>query len=325
MSVLYQAGQVKLESGLLYSSTMQPVQRVTNVRTSYSIPRANVMVLNRGKPLEQRPVINYAPVDVSVDFIKSDSMVEQSLGLVNSSNVTTNLTDARGVAPTYAIRSMQVYFAPTNSASYNGLLDIRSGVLTSYSLQGGVSEPIHGNFVLQCFDMSGSINTTSRDTANYTAGLIKPENQSLTGFTSTAGLSLTGFGLTGVTVQSFSFSLGVSRASVQQLGQRFPIDRPLTDVNASFQCQGFFEGINNSFTGLSMFQCGYPAYGTIALTMSPSCASTSPSTITMTNPYPDGLNVDGQVGGFSTFSISLSLPLGPNPLEVTDGSVVTIT
>lgn len=322
---LFQAGATFIESGVLYASSMQQIQRITAVKISDNVPRANVMVLNRGKPLEQRPVINYIPVDGSFDFIKSDNMIEQCLGLVNSSNLATNITNTTAANATYGIRSMQIYYAPTSSANYNGLLDLKSGVLTSYSLQGGVSDPIRGNFALQFLDMSGSINTTSRASTNYVAGLVKPENQSLTGLGSNTSLLLTGYGLTGVTVQSFSFSAGFSHASVQQLGQRFPIERPLTDVAASLQIQGFFEGINNSVTGLSYLQCGNPTFGTIALTMSPACSTSSPSTITMINPYLDSFGLDSQVGGFSTFSVSLSMPLGPNPLETTDGSVVTLT
>ncbi len=321
----FNAGQVKIESGVLYASTMQPIQRITAVKIGENVPRANVMVLNRGKPLEQRPVINYVPVDGSFDFIKSDNMIEQCLGLVNPTGIGALITAAAAGTATYGIRSMQVYYAPTSSANYNGLYDLKSGVLTSYSLQGGVSDAVRGNFALQFLDMSGSINTTARDTSNYAAALIKPENQSFTGFSNTTHLTMTGFGITGATPQSFSFNVGFSRASVQQLGQRFPIDRPLTDIGASLQVQGFFEGLNNTITGLSYLNCGNPAFGTICLTMTPACSASSPTTITMTNPYLDSFSVDSQVGGFSTFSASFSMPLGPNPLENTDGSVVTIT
>ncbi len=321
----FNAGQVYIESGLLGASTMQPVQRITAVKIGDNVPRANVMVLNRGKPLEQRPVINYIPVDGSFDFIKSDTMIEQSLGLVGPIGIGALITAATASTATYGIRSMQVYYAPTSSANYNGVYDLKSGVLTSYSLQGGVSDAVRGNFSLQFLDMSGSINTTARVSTNYVAGLIKPENQSLTGFSNTTHLTMTGFGITGAVPQSFSFNVGFSRASVHQLAQRFPIDRPLTDIGASLQIQGYFEGLNNTVTGLSYLNCGNPTFGTIALTMSPSCSTASPSTITMVNPYLDSFSVDSQVGGFSTFSASFSLPLGPNPLENTDGSTVTIT
>lgn len=320
----YAAGQVYIESGLLYSSSMQPVQRITNAKIDYNVPRTNVTVLNRGKPLENRPVINYTPVDATFDFLKSDTMIEQSLGLINPTGVAMLITDTRGASATYGIRSMQVYYAPTTSSSYNGLYDLKSGVLTNYTLQGGVTEPIRGSFGLQFLDMSGSVNTTSRVTTNYAPSPITPVNQSLTGFASSSSLLLTGLGLTGTTIQSFSFSLGLNHASIMQLGQKFPIERPLTDVNASLQIQGYFEGINNSFTGLASLDCGGPA-GNVGLTMTPSCGLTSPSSILMKGCYLDSFNADAQVGNFTTFSASFSMPVGPNPLENTDGSVLIMT
>ncbi len=321
----YSAGQVYIESGLLGSSSMQPVQRITNAKIDYNIPRANVTVWGRGKPLEQRPVINYTPVDASFDFLYSDTMIAQSLGILNSTGLVAQITDTKAATATYGIRSMQVYFAPTSSANYNGLYDLKSGVLTSFSLQGGVTQPIQGSFGLQFLDMSGSINTTSRVSTNYSAAPIIPANQSFTGLGSASALLLTGFGLTGITVQSFSLNVGFSHASIMQLGTKFPIERPLTDVNASLQIQGYFEGLNNSLTGLSAFDCGYPAFGVIGLTMTPACGLTSASTVTMKNPYLDSFGVQGQVGNFSTFAMSFSMPLGPNPLETGDGSTLTLT
>lgn len=321
----FSAGQVYLESGLLGASSMQPVQRITNAKIDYNIPRANVTVFSRGKPLEQRPVINYTPVDASFDYLKSNTSIEQSLGLLNPTGVAAQITDTRAATATYGIRSMQVYFAPTSSANYNGLYDLKSGVLTSYSLQGGVTQPIQASFGLQFLDMSGSVNTTARASTNYPAAPIIPANQSLTGLGSTTALLLTGFGLTGVTIQSFSLSVGFTHASIMQLGTKFPIERPLTDVNASFQCQGYFEGLNNSITGLGVYDCGYPTFGTIGLTMSPACGLSSPSSIIMVNPYLDSFSVNGQAGNFSTFAMSFSLPLGPNPLETGDGSVLIMT
>lgn len=315
----YAAGQVKMESGLLYASSMQNVNRVTNVKIDYSIPRTNINVLNRGKPLELRPVINYTPVNVSIDMFKSDNSLEQMLGLVNTTGVASLISDTNPATATYGIRSMQVYFAPTNSANYNSLLDIKSGVLTNYSLQGSISEAMRQSVSFQFLDMSGSINTTLRDTTNYSSSIIKPENISLT------GIQFTGYGITGVTIQSFSLGIAFSRASVMQLGQRFPASRPLTDVTASFQVQGFIEGLNNSVTGLSQYNCGAPTYGTVQLVLTPACTSTSPTTITINNPYLDGVSIDGQVGNFSTISMSFSIPLGPNPNETTDGSTLTIT
>lgn len=277
------------------------------------------MVLNRGKPLEQRPVINYIPVNVSLDMYKSDNSLEQMLGLVNPTGIAMLITDTNPVTATYGIRSMQVYYAPTSSSNYNSLLDIKSGVLTSYSLQGSISEAMRQSVALQFLDMSGSVNTTVRDTTNYASAIVKPENIALT------GIQFGGYGITGMTVQSFSLGVQFARTSVMQMGSRFPHSRPLTDVNATLQVQGFVEGFNNTITGLSTYNCGTPTYGTVSLVMTPACAASSPTTITVGNPYLDSVSIDGQVGNFTTISMAFSIPLGPNPLEVSDGSTLTIT
>lgn len=314
----YSAGQVKLESGLLNSSVMQNMNRVTNVRIGYNIPRANVTVLNRGKPLEQRPVINYIPVDATIDFYKSDNSIEQMLGLVNPTGIAKAITDTSPATATYGIRSAQVYYAPTTSTNYNGLIDLKSGVLNTYTLQGSINEPMKGTIGLQFLDMSGSVNTTARDTSNYVAGIVKPENVSLT------GIQFTGLGLTGVNIQSFSLSVSFSRTSVMQLGSKYPIQRPLTDVQGTLQVQGFIEGLNNSLTGLSPLCAGLPIYGVVGLTMSPSCSTASPSSIIAANPYLDNYDISAQAGNFSTISLSFSFPLGPNPNETGDGSTLIL-
>lgn len=316
---MYQAGQVRLSSGLAGTS-MGAIERVQNVKIDANLPRVNVGALNRSKPLSQRPVVNYTPVDFSFDYVKSNNNVELMLGLVNPTGVTTQMTNAQGLGSSWAVRDAQVFFAPTTSSTYNGLLDLKSGVLTSYSIQGSISEPIRASVAMQFFNMSGSINTTARDTTNYGAQVVRPEGQYLT------GIMFTGYGITGVTIQSFSLGIGFNRTQVFQLGGTpFPVDRPLTEANATLQVQGYFEGVNNSLTGLSQYSCGDPTYGNVYLTLLSSCGTSGPMTYTMTNPYLDSQSVEGQVGGFSTCSFSFSMPLPLNPTETGDGSVLAIT
>ena len=316
---MFQAGQVRLSSGLAGTS-MGSIERVQNVKVDVNLPRTNVGVMDRSKPLNQRPIINYAPVDLSFDYIKSNNSVEIMLGLVNTTGVTTQIGNAQSLGASWAVRDAQVYYAPTTSSNYNGLLDLKSGVLTNYSIQGSVSEPVRASVGMQFFNMSGSVNTTARTSTNYDAQIVRPEGQNLT------GLLLTGYGITGVTIQSFSLGVGFNRTQVFQLGSTpFPIDRPLTEASATLQVQGYFEGVNNSLTGLSQYSCGNPTYGNVYLTLLPSCASAGATTYTITNPYLDSMSVDGQVGGFSTCSFAFSMPLPLNPAETSDGSVLTIT
>lgn len=315
----FSAGQVKIGSGILGSEIMTPILRVTNFKWDFSVPRANVSVLNRGKPLEQRVVVNYTPVNVSMGLIQSDLRLEQILGLVNPTGIALSIADANPSTSRYGIRNMQVLYAPTSSSSYNGEIDFLSGVLTNYSLQGSIDQPIVAQIGMNFLDLTGSNNFTSRDTTNYAAGVIKPENMNLT------GIQFNGYGITGFTIQSFGLNVSFTRTAVQQLGNKYPIDRPLVDVQAQLQIQGFIEGVNNTLTGLSQYDCGNPTYGNVYLTLYPSCSTSSPYTITMKNPYLDSQAVDAQVGGFTTAAFQFSLPLGPNALENTDGSVLYIT
>ncbi len=315
----FSAGQVKIGSGILGSEVMSPILRVTNLKWDYSLPRSNVSVLNRGKPLEQRPVVNYIPVNVSMGLIQSDLRLEQILGLVNPTGIAMLIADANPATSKYGIRNMQVAYAPTSSANYNGEVDFISGVLTNYSLQGSIDQPIVANIGMQFLDITGGNNFAVRDTTNYVAGIIKPENMNL------SGIQFAGYGITGFTIQSFGLNVAFSRTAVQQLGSKFPIDRPLVDVTAQLQVQGFIEGVNNTLTGLGQYDCGNPTYGTVYLTLYPNCSTSSPYTITMRNPYLESQAMDAQVGGFTTASFAFSLPLGPNPLETGDGSTLAIT
>jgi hypothetical protein len=316
---IYQGGQVKLSSGLA-GTFMGAVERVQNVKIDVNLPRVNVGVMNKSKPLSQRPIINYTPVDFSFDFVKSNISIETMLGLVNTTGITAGMTDARTLGNSFAVRNAQVYFAPTASNTYNGLLDLKSGVLTNYSIQGSISEPVRGSVGMQFFDMSGSINNTARDSTAYGAQIVKPEGTYLT------GILFTGYGITGVNIQSFSLGVGFNRTQVFQLGGTpFPVDRPMTEATATLQVQGYFEGVNNSMTGLSQYSCGDPTYGNVYLTLLSSCSSAGPTTYTMVNPYLDSQSLDGQVGGFSTCSFSFSLPLPINPSDTADGSLLSIT
>lgn len=315
---LFSAGQVKIESGLS-SITMMPIDRATSVSVNYNIPRANVNVLNRSKPLNQRPVINYTPVDVSVNYYKGDKNIERALGLYNDVTVLSGLLETRVGINSTAVRNIQVYYAPTTASNYNGLYNISSGVLTSYSLQGSVGDPVSASVSFQGLDLSGGYITTSRDSTNYSASLIRPDGITLT------GIQFSGVGLTGVTIQSFSFSLGVNRTQVLELGKTLPVERPLTDVNASLQVQGFFEGVNNAVKSLEVHRCGAPMDENVVLDLTPSCSNLESTKIFVGRPYFDSFNIEGQAGGFSTFSLSLTAPIGANPNETTDGSVVRIT
>lgn len=310
---LFQNGQLNIGSGILGSETMVAACRVTNVSISTPIPRANVNVLNRGKPLEQRPVINYVPVDFSCDSYFSDKSFETNVGLINSTGITAAIVDTKAASATYGVRNMQVLFSPTNSNYFNGGRDLKSGVLSSYALKGGISEPVTRSVSMQFLDMSGYILNTSRPAAGV-AGFVRPEGAFLT------GIQFSGYGVSGVNIQSFSLTVSFTRAATNNMGQRFPVERPLTDVTATLQVQGYIDGFNNVMSGLGQYNAGSPTYETVGLTLYPACSTSAPMTVTMINPYLDNETINPQIGNFATVSYSFSLPIGPNPYETGDGS-----
>ncbi len=318
MSFQYQAGQVYFDSGVLGSTSSVPLQRITNVRITDSISRTNVMVLNRGKPLAQRPINNYIPSEMAVEYVKSDSSPEYIFGLANSTGIVTNLVNTNATNATYGIRNASVYFAKINSANFNGVINLSSGVLTNYSLQGTVGEPVRASVTYQFLDRNQATTTNARSTTDYNTSLVKPENVILN------GINFTGLGITGMTVQSFSLGIGFTRNAIHNLGSRYPLERPITDVTATLQLQGYTEGFNNTLTGLGVYNNGDPIYGSFSMTLYPTGDTSSPTTYTFTNPYLETQEISSQVGGFTTASIGFSFPIGPNPLETGNGSVITI-
>lgn len=314
----FQAGQVYIDSGSQSVAVMTPAQRITSVRVAPSIQRANVAVLGRGKPNAQRPIVGYVPTEASFEYVKSDKSIEQMLGLIHASNITTNLTETKPALSTYGIRNARILFAPTYSNTYDGQMDLKSGVLSNFSLQGAVGDSVKGSFTMSFLDKCESAVSSGKSSTDYNIELVKPEGVTIT------GIQFSGYGLTGVKVQSFSFGVNFNRTEVNIFGEKFPIERPFTDVSSSLQVQGYTDGFNSSFTGLEMLRKGDPMDGQISITLLPADSTAASTTILMTRPYLDSLEYSSQVGGFTTVSMGFALPIGPNPNEITNGSVLTI-
>jgi hypothetical protein len=314
----YSAAQVKIGSGSIGSETMVTLNHVTNVSVNSSLARTDVGVLGRGKPLAQRPVMNYTPVEFSMDIIKTDNSLETCLALVNSTGITANLVETRPAYATLGIKNVQVLFSEAHSTVFDGGRDLKSGVLTSYSLQGGISEPVRCSVGMQFLDQSGYSLSAARTSPAIDTNLVKPESVSLT------GIQFSGYGLSGVNVQSFQLGVTFDRNSVMQLGSRFPAERPITNASATFSVNGYINGFNNGLSGMGQYSRGDPMNGEITLTLYPA-NNVAPTTVTLVRPYFDSESITPQVGGFATVSYSFSLPLGPNPNETSDGSVLRIT
>ncbi len=314
----YQAGQIYFDSGIVGSTIPVPFHRVTNVRITDSIQRVNVMALNRGKPLVQRPITNYIPSEMMVEFVKSNSSPEYIFGLANPTGIVANIVNTNLSNVTYGVRNSYVYFAPINSTTFNGVVNLTSGVITNYSLQGTVGEPVRGSVTMQFLDRNQATTTSGRTNTDYGTALVKPENVALN------NINFAGLGITGMNVQSFSFGINFNRSAIHTLGSRYPSDRPITDVTATLQLQGYTEGFNNTLTGLGTYNNGDPIYGSFTMVLTPTGDTSSPTTYTFTNPYLESQEISSQVGGFTTAVIGFSFPIGPNPLETGNGSVITI-
>lgn len=313
-NIFFQGAELKISSGEAGTTTAF-VPRTQSISVSYQVPRQNVSHLGRFKPLAQRPVINFTPVQASFDFIKSDNTVENMLGIANPTGLPNLLTNSEAING-YGLRNLEILMSPTVSSSYAGQIQIWSGCLASYSLSASVGEPARANVAFEGLDMTFISNTSGKVSHDYSTSLVKPENFSL------SGIYFSGLGISDIIVQSFSLSMSVGRSPTFRLGRKYP-ERPITEVTASMQLNGFIENIN-SFTGLATHDCGNPLTGVYYATLVPSCSNGSAFTYVIRNPYVDSQSISNQVGNFATVDLSFSLPLTIVASETGDGSNITL-
>ncbi len=314
-SLFYQGAELWMTTGGS-PSTFAMVPRVQNVSVGFQVPRSNVPIIGRVKPLNQRPVINYVPVSLSCEYVKGDKSMEYNLGLLNPSGIAVT----QGLLPdvsTTGVQNFQVLLAPNSSSSYAGQINVWSGVLNSFSLAGSVGDPVKGSFSMDCLDRNQVANNSARVAPSYNAQLIKNENITLT------GIDFTGVGYSGVVIQSFKLDVNFQRVSTLRLGEKYPVRR-LTEAVATLSLQGFLEGVTLS-PGLSGFDCGNFQAGNIGLSLLPSCSSEPATVITMTNPYVESSNLGVQVGNYISVDISYSVPLSFVSSEASSGSNLTIS
>ncbi len=313
---LFNIALLSLESGKLGSQSLVPIGRVSNCSITNNLQRADVTNLGRGKPLEQRPIINYVPVDFSCDIYKTNNNLEGILGLTNSTGVLTRIASADILDAVESIKNARILFSSNDSSYYNAGMELQSGVLTNYSIQCSIESPVKTSLSFQFLDQKTYSFSSSRSLTENNFEIVRPENSVIT------GIQFSGYGITGFKTQSFNLSLSINRASTMYMGERFPVDRPLTDARATLQVQGYFNGLTN-ISGLSGYNNGDPTFGDIGITLTSSCSGDK-TTYTLTNPYLDSQTYTPQAGGFTTVSLNFSLPIGTNPLDVIDGSNLKI-
>jgi len=314
---LYQASELTMSSGAL-GVTQQSVERLQSVQVSYSPPRADVGVLGRFKVLNDRPVINYIPAAFSFNLIKATKEVETNLGLINPTGVGIVFAGTDGFSVNgFGARNFNVLVSPSQANNYNGQMSLLSGVLNSYSVSAGVGQPTQMSVGGEALDLRFVANTAGKASSTYNSLMIKSENVAI------SGIDISGFGLSGLTVQSFDLGLSIGRQSSFQLGQKYP-SRLVTDIKATVAIRAFFEGINTSFTGLNQFDCGTPYTGSFFFTLVPSCFSSPATTYIAVNPYLTSFQYGAQVGSFSSIDLNFDIPISLNSGEAVIGSNLII-
>lgn len=293
------------------------VQRVSNVDVSYQIPRTETRVIGRFKPLNERYVVNYTPVSLSVNYTEGNRDVERNLGLLNTTGVLCQIGQNTDVT-NWGARSFRIYNAPINATNYAGQWNIVTGVLKSFSLGGSVGGVVDGSFSVEALDLQQAANNGIKTTPQYSGQVIKSENITLT------GINFTGLGFSGLTVQSFNFGLNINHAATFRIGTKYP-ERRITEGTATLQLVGFMEGVTNTVTGLSIYDGGLPVSGTYVLSLQPSCGNEQPTTITLVQPYVERQTVGTQVGSYTSVELGFSIPLTTVAAEAAIGSNVIIT
>lgn len=320
-NIFYNGAEIGITSGTAHNAYAM-IERVQDIKVDYQIPRATTSVLGRFKPLNEQPVINYTPVNLSLSYTKGSKEIERYLGLLNSTGVAVQIGQNTEVS-NWGSRNYVIYNAPIGSNTYAGQWEIASGILKSFSLNGSVGDVVKGSISVEGIDLRQSANSATRTTPTYSGYLIKPEGQTIT------GIDFTGLGYTGLTIQSFSFQISFNHANTYRLGTKYP-ERRVTEANATLQLSAFMEGISNTATSITGYDCGAPIAGQHILTLQPSCATGSSlaTVITMTSPYLVSQSLGVQVGSFTAIDLSFVCPLSTVPFECTganQGSNVTIT
>ncbi len=305
-----------MSSGVV-NDTYALIQRVSNVSTAFQPPRTQQRVLGRMLPLNQMPVLNYTPVNLSVNYTAANRDVPRNLGLLNTTGLLVQIGQNTEVT-NWGARSFQIYNAPINSPTYAGQWNIVTGVLKSFSLAGSVGGVVEGSFSVEALDQQQVANGNARTIPNYSGTVVKSENMSIT------GINFTGLGFSGLTIQSFNFQTSINHAATFRLGTQFP-ERRVTDGVATLQIVGFMEGTTNTITSLNTYACGNSLTGTFVLALTPGCSNEPPLTITMVSPYLDSQSVGTQVGNYTEVSLGFTIPLTTVAAETTLGSNVTLT
>ncbi len=314
--LFFQGAEIAMSSGVV-NDTYALIQRVSNISTTYQIPRTAQRVIGRMLPLNQQPVLNYTPVNLSVNFTEGNKDVERNLGILNPTGILTQIGQNTEVT-NWGARSFKLYNVPNQGTTYAGQWNVITGILKSYSLAGSVGGVVDGSFSIEALDMQQVANGGVRTIPNYSGQVVKSENMQIT------GINFTGLGYSGLTIQSFNFQTNINHAATFRIGTQYP-ERRITDGVATLQIVGYMEGTTNTIDSLNTYANGNSLTGTFVLSLTPSCSTEPATVITMVSPYLDSQTLGTQIGSYTTVTLGFSIPLTTVPSETTLGSNVMLT
>lgn len=317
MIVNFQGATVNISTGNLLG-VYAPVDRVSDVNFDYTLPRVNTTNLGRFKPLDERPIVNFAPVTMTVNYIYSDKNVPRCLGILNSTGIAIQIAQHSKVTD-YGCRTYPIYISPASLGNNLGEFDIVSGALKSFAIQGSVNDIVKASFQVEALDLQQYTNNNPRIIPIYSGQVVRPQDAMLT------GINFTGLGYSGLIIQSFNFSTSFEYASQLRMGNQYP-ERKMNGGGITLSVAGYMEGTTNPVSSLSGYYPGNYISGQYVLSLQPGCNPIdSPTVITMTNPYLESQSISAPVGDTIKVNLSFSIPLTVVPGECAAGSYVTIT
>lgn len=315
---LYQAAEVKISSGIDIEVT-ETIQKVQNVSVNYSVPRTDVNVIGRTKPLFARPVINYTPVSYSIDYIKNSNSVENSLGILNTSGVGISIGNHNTVASSgYGVRNLELLLINQANDTYANQMTIYSGSLLNFSVSASVGDLARCSLAGEALGYKYLQNNQQIIPQNDVSDIVKPESVMI------SGIDFSGFGVSGLNIQSFNINLSISRQNIFRFGQRTP-QKPITSIMANISINGFIEGLTINESGADIYNCGFPDTGTYYLSLIPTCTSTPGTTYKIMNPYIDSFSLGASVGNFIAVDLGFSVPIPFAPNDLITGSNLIIS
>lgn len=291
MNFLSQGTELRISSG--NKSIDYTLSNIQSVGIVNQYQRQEVTYLGKYASEQNKPIVNYTPINLSYSYYKSDNLIEEQLGLLNPSGCFINLVANNNVND-YSTRDYKILYRPNNSQNYAGQINLYSGVLSNYSLNATVGTPISCSVTTECLDIDSIENKTVQSGINA-KNIISSEGFILT------GINFSGFGISGFQINSVSLSLSVQRNNSFEIGKRFP-SKTIVDTNASIQINGLLNNIT-SIERLSDINNDMPYSGNLVISINDNCSNTNISNILIKNPYIVSRNISNQVGNFANVGL----------------------